>query len=173
MIDSSYRRIAGVHVQEDGTVAAVWVALDKDTDCVHLYDCAKFSREVLAVIGEGLNARGRWIPIAWEKSAKDMADKLLDRGCNMLPEPSTDTDAMAEVVSRDVWERMRTDRFKVDKRLAEWLDEYRTFYREDSQVPKTGHPLMSATRHAISQLEYARRQMKGKKTVNYPKVAMI
>lgn len=174
MIDEKWRRIAGIHVEDQGTIAAVWLARDSETDTVHLYDCAKFTREVLAVIGEGLNARGRWIPIAWENSAEEMSKKLLDRGCNMLPEPIKETEALAEVLSRDVWERMRTDRFKVDKRLAEWLDEYRAFYREDGQVPRTSHPLMSATRHAISQIEYARRQtQRGDKQVNYPTVTIV
>src|SRR3546814_4945820 len=114
-----------------------------------MYDCCVFRREVLAVIAEGLNARGRWIPVAWESALKDMADKLLDRGCNVLPEPVKDTDALAEVTSRDIEERMRSGRFKVDKRLAEWLDEFRAFSRRDAKVPRTGYPLMSATRHAV------------------------
>lgn len=174
MIDPRWRRIAGLHVQDEGTLAAVWIARDHETDTLHLYDCARFSREVLAVIGEGLNARGRWIPIAWEKSAEEMSKKLLDRGCNMLPDPIKETDAVAEVVSRDIWERMRTGRFKVDRRLAEWLDEYRNFYREDSQVPRTSHPLMSATRHAVSQLDYARRQaQRGEKQTNFPNVTIV
>jgi len=174
VIAPEWRRICGVHVQDEGTLAAVWLAHDKTADVVHLYDCAKFSREVMAVIGEGLNARGRWIPIAWDKAAEDMSKKLLDRGCNMLPEPNKDSEAVAEVVSRDIWERMRTSRFKVDKRLAEWLDEYRSFFREDAKVPRTSHPLMSATRHAMSMLEYGRRQSpKGLRQVNYPKVSMV
>lgn len=158
MIDSTWRRIAGIHVEDEGEIAAVWFSHDKTTDCVHLYDCAIFRREVLAVIGEGLNVRGRWIPIAWEKSAEDMANKLLERGCNILPEAEKETDAVREVGSREIWERMRTGRFKVDKRMAEWLDEYRSFYRQEGQVPKTSHPFMSATRHAITQLPYARAQ---------------
>lgn len=173
MIDSNWKRIAGVHVQGEGEIAAVWMAHETDADRLHLYDCCIFRREVLAVIAEGINCRGRWIPIAWHEEAKDIADKLLDRGCNMLPEPCKDTEAMAEVVSREIWERMRTDRFKVDKRLAEWLDEYRSFYREDSQVPRTSHPMMSATRHAVSQLEFARRQAKRSEKRVYPKMAIV
>jgi hypothetical protein len=174
MIEGHWRRISGVHVQDDGTIGVAWMAHDKDADCIHLYDACVFRREVIAVIAEGLNARGRWIPVAWEKAAKGMADKLLDRGCNMLPEPSDDADALAEVTSRDIWERMRSGRFKVDKRLAEWLDEFKTFTREDSKVPKTNHPLMAATRHAVAQLDYAKRQApKGQRKTLYPKVAIV
>jgi len=172
-MNPEWKRIAGIHVQEEGQIGSVWMAHDKSTDTIHLYDACIFRQEVLAVIGEGLNARGRWIPIAWQEKAKDMADKLLERGCNMLPDPSKDTESVAEVTSREIWERMRTGRFKVDKRLAEWLDEYKTFYREESKVPQGSHPLMSATRHAISQIDYAKRQGMRRKTLNHPRVTIL
>lgn len=174
MIDPLWRRICGLHIEDEGHVGAVWIAHDKETDTLHAYDCAIVRKEVLAVISECLNSRGRWIPIAWEKSAKAMADQLIDRGCNMLPETDTETKAIREMSTREIWERMRTGRFKVDKRLSEWLDEYKTFNREDSQVPNAKHPLMSATRHAVAQLDYAIRQRTTHKTQrNFPKVAIV
>lgn len=174
MIAPEWRRIAGLQVQDDGTIAVVWLAHDKDTDTAHLYDCALFKREVLAVVVEGLNARGRWVPIAWHKEAKEIADKLLEKGCNTLPEPTDSSQPAIEAATLDIWERMRSQRFKVDKRLGEWLQEYKTFYRQDSKVPKDSHPLMAATRHAVSMLEWARRQApKRGAGANYPKVAMI
>lgn len=174
MIQPEWRRIAGFHSLKDGNSAAVWIAHDKAADTLRLYDACLFQREVFAVIAEGLIARGRWIPIAWHKECQEIADKLLERGCNMLPEPSLDSEEMAEVTSLDIQERMRTSRFKVDKRLQNWLDEFRSFYRDDSQVPRTSHPLMSATRHAVSQMDYARRQVPKKhQTIKHYKVAMI
>lgn len=174
MIDPSWRRIAGIHLEEDGTSGAVWLAHDKDMDVIHVHDACLFQREVLAVIAEGLIARGRWIPIAWPKHAKDFADHLLNRGCNMLPEPSDDTEAMAEVYALDIQERMRTGRFKADKRLQNWFSEFGSFYRADGKVPRSSHPLMSATRHAVAMLQYARRQGPlGKRRVNYPRISMI
>lgn len=158
MIESSWKRIAGVHVQSDGDIAMVWLAQNKTDDCIHLYDACIFKREVLAVIAEGINARGRWIPVAWEKKAKDTADKLLERGCKMLRDSNDDSDSMAEAISRDIWERMRTHRFKVDKRLKNWLEEKQGFSRDKQKIPRDTFPLMSATRHAISQLNFAKRQ---------------
>jgi hypothetical protein len=127
------------------------------------------------MIADALNNHGRWVPIAWESSGKEFIDRLLDRGCNTLPEPSKQTPVLAEAVSRDIMERMRTGRFRVDRRLAEWLDEYRSFTREEGQVPLKSYPLMSATRHAMADLEYARvRERRGKNAAaNYPKVAII
>lgn len=174
MIDPTWRRIAGLHVVDDGDIGVVWLAQDTTSDVVHLYDCCVFRREVLAVIAEGISARGRWIPVAWNKKAGDFADKLLNGGINMLPDGSVDSPSLIEVVSREVWLRMRTSRFRVDKTAAEWLEEYRTFYRDESQVPTEGYPLMAATRHAIEMLPYARRQsgvMKAKK--NHPEVSIL
>ena len=174
MIENGWKRIAGLHWEDAGDCGAVWLAHDKQADVVHLYDACLFRREVLAVIAEGLTARGRWIPIAWENGAKKIIDKLLDRGCNTLPEPSKQTPVLAEAISRDVKERMLTGRFKVEKRLAEWLDEYRSFTRDEGQVPLKSYPLMSATRHAMADLEYARAQgRKGKAAANYPRVSII
>ena len=175
MIDSTWRRICGVHAQADGVIGAVWLAHDKETDVIELYDACAFKREPLAVIAEGLVARGRWIPIAWHKDAKEFADNLLNRGCNMLPDPSEDSDAMAEVRSREILERRDTGRFMVVSRLKNWLDEA-SFLRTEGKVPASGYPLMSATRHAYAQLDYAKRQAKrrpGEKHVNGPRVAMI
>lgn len=174
MIDPTWKRIAGLHVESEGNIGVVWIANDPLSDVAHLYDCAIFRREVLAVIGEGIGARGKWIPVSWNKKASDFSEKLLDRGCNMLPEPCTDSEAMIEVVSREIWQRMRTSRFRVDKTAAEWLDEYRTFYRDDSQVPTEGYPLMAATRHAIEMMPYARAQrIGGKKQLNHPNVVVL
>lgn len=174
MIAPEWRRIAGIHVQNDAEIGAVWLAHDKATDTIHVYDACLFKREVLAVIAEGLNARGRWIPVAWEAASKDFAEKLLERGCNTIPEGVHETDALAELMTRDISERMRTGRFKIDKRVAEWLVEFKSHRREDSKVPRTSSPLMSATRYAVASISYAKRQgPAGKAAANYPKVAIL
>lgn len=174
MIDPTWRRIAGLHIQEDGDAGVVWLAWDQMADVIHLYDAAIFRREVLAVIAEGISARGRWIPVGWHKDAAPFVEKLLDRGINTLPEPCADSQSTAEVVSREVWQRMRSSRFRVDQRVGEWLAEFNTFYRDESKVPREGFPLMAATRHAIEMLQYARAQSSvGSKRPNYVKVAIV
>ncbi len=174
MIEASWKRIAGIHVPDEGTLSAVWLAHETDADVIHVYDACTFEADVMAVIAEGLNCRGRWVPIAWEKSAEKIIEKLLDRGCNTLPEGPKETQAIAEVRSREIQERMRTGRFRVEKRLKNWIDEAGQFYRQDAQVPLKSFPLMAATRHAMEQIDYARRQQtRRKRQTNYPKIAMI
>lgn len=172
MIPDHWPRIAGMHVRDDGDIGCVWMARDKDRDLVHLYDACVFQREVLAVIAEALNARGRFVPVAW--AHKETADALLDRGVNMLPEACDDSDAAAELSARDVWERMRTSRFKVERPLRNWADEFESYNREDQKVPRDSHPLMSATRYAVQMLPYARRSAaKGRKGLTYAEVAIV
>lgn len=172
MIDDAWPRIAGMHACQDGSIGCVWMAHDKARDLVHLYDACVFTREVLAVIAEALNARGRYIPVAW--AHKEISNNLLDRGCRMLPEPCDDTDASAEVAARDVLERMRTSRFKVERRLLPWTEEFETFSRSDQKVPRDTHPLMTATRFAVQCLPYARRSVAKKgQGINYPKVSVL
>lgn len=175
MIENTWKRIAGMHCQNEGDIAAVWIAHDKQSDVVHLYDCCVFRREVLIVVAEGFNARGRWVPIAWEKDAKEIVERLFERGCNTLPDPTNQTQVLAEAISRDITERMITGRFKVDRRLAEWHDEYKDYIRQEDQVPLKSHPLMAATRHAMADLKYAIAQAKKGKglNANYPRISII
>lgn len=174
MIESHWRRVAGLQVQDDGTMAAAWLAHDKESDTIHLYDCAMFRREVLAVVAEGINARGRWIPLAWHKDAEEIAEKLLDKGCNTMPEVVDSSQPAIEADALDIWERMRTKRFKVENRLGEWIEEFRTFYREENKVPVDTHPLMAATRNAYAMLDYARRQSpKRGRGVSYPRLSTV
>ena len=170
MIQDHWRRISGLHCTEVGRIYAVWIAHNPDDDVTHVYDACVFPEGVeLAVVAEGFNARGRNIPIAWKN--KELADKLLERGCTMLYEPVSKTDEMAEIISREILERMRTGRFKIEKRLKEWLDEFASFNREEGKVP-TDRPFMAATRYAIGELQYARSNRSIKKTISR-KVAIV
>lgn len=173
-MSDQWRRIAGIEVEEDGKVAAIWIGHDKLSDVVTLYDACKFNAEVLAVISEGLNARGRWIPIAWNVTSKDFSDKIMERGCNVLFEGLKESPQMAEIASRDIEERMRTGRFKVDRRLAEWLSEFELFSKQGGKIPVSGYPLMAATRYAIGQLDLAKKlQSPRKLKTNTRRISMI
>lgn len=176
MPNENWKRIAGIHAEEDGSIGAVWLAHDTEVDVVHVYDSCIFRDQALQfpVIADGLNARGRWIPIAWHKSAKEISDTLLDRGCRMLPEPADETQEMAEVDNSQIFTRMQTYRMKVEERLGDWLDELDRYQKQDGKVPLNGYPLMSATRHAMNSLQYAiKRNPRHLRRNNYPKVAIV
>lgn len=155
-IGKDWPRIAGLHVEDQGDIALIWLANEKEADRVHLYDCVVFRRVELAVIAEGIERRGERIPISWEKDAEEIVQKLKDRRLWFLEEGYRETKTLAEVNAREIEAMMETDRFKVSQNNAElWLTEARSFYREGEQVPQTGFPLMSATRHAFHSLKQA------------------
>lgn len=174
MIEPHWKRICGIHTQEDGSTGAVWLAYDRDGDFIQVYDSCVFKLEVMAVIAEGLNARGRWIPVSWTNADKEMSETLRGMGVRMTREDASDSDKSAEMLTRDIWSRMRTGRLKIDKRLGDWKAEYDSFDREKNKIPRTKYPLMSATRHALANLSYAKRlQSARKQQINHPRLAIV
>lgn len=161
-------------MEQDGTVGVVWLALDPQTSVVHCYDVALFTREVEAVISTGIAARGRHYPMAWTNKDRGLADTLEEAGVNILPEPSPNDPAMAEIISRGIWQRLRASQFRVDRSVGEWLEEYKKYFRDENKVPEKGFPLMAATRHAIKMLDWAEAEYSpGRAKINYPKVAIV
>ena len=174
MIEPSWRRIGAFHLESDGTLGAVWLAHDFASNVVYCYDAAIFRPEVPAVINEAIAARGRHIPLAWRKKDKELADRLLESGMNVLPDHSTDDPGMIEMISREIWQKMRTSQFRVDERVGEWLKEYRMFYKDGFNVPDKGFPLMSATRHAVEKLDWAEAELSPHRTMNnFPKMNIV
>jgi len=174
MIDPYWKRIAGMHQDDDGTIGVVWLAHDEMSNTVHVYDAAVFRVEVEAVIAEGIAARGRNIRLAYRKRDEDYAKRLRDSGLRLVPETCADNDQMAEIISREIWQKMRTGQFRVERRVGDWLKEYKRYDRDQNKVPTAGFPLMSATRHAIEMLPYARAEKsRTAKKNNYPKLALV
>lgn len=175
-MNDNWKRIAGFRVEDDGTIACVWLAIEPDAEVIHVYDACMWKGQenvTFPVIADAVANRGRWIPVAW--SSKPFADRLLnDWSVNMLPEPVDSDTAVAAVETREVLQRMKARQFKVKKGLTQWADEWKTFQREGGKVPLSTHPLMTATWFAVSQLQYARaeRAYRSTKTV-YPKVAIL
>lgn len=168
MISNEWKRICGLHIAKDGTMAGVWLAHDTDTDTVHLWDAANFDNEVPVVIAEGLNARGRDAPVAWRKKKKTLANQLKERGCNMLHDPVDEE--VVDTVAREIRERIRTSRFKVDKRLKNWQEEYVKFQRDGDSDE---FPLMAATINAVAMLDRARGKPKRRRQQQrYPQMSI-
>lgn len=176
MTEDSWKRIAGFRVEEDGTIACVWLSLEPAAEVIHVYDCCIWKPQESAtfpVIADAIANRGRWIPVAW--SNKPFADRLLnDWSVNILPEPVEADPAVAVVETREVLQRMKSRQFKAKKGLQPWIDEWRTFQRDGGKVPLGSHPLMTATWFAMSQLQYAKAQKATRMNQKtYPDIAML
>lgn len=164
-IAAHWVRICGLDIGWDHPTAAVWLAWDRDTDTVHVYDCYRVKEQTPVVHAAAIKGRGDWIPVAWphdglqhdKGSGVTIAQQYRDQKVNMLPEKATFPDGSngVEAGVLEILDRMKTGRFKVASHLADWWEEFRLYHRKDGQIVKEGDDLMSATRYALMMIRHA------------------
>lgn len=177
-IPRHWPRIVGLDLGWDHPAAAVWMAWDRDTDCVHIYDCWRERNTTPLIQGPIIRSRGAWIPVAWPHdalqhdkggSAEQLAQQYRDAGVNMLPERSTFEDGKTSGVEAGLMlmlERMETGRIKVAKHLNDWWEEFRLYHRKDGKVVKERDDLMSATRYGMMMLRAAETESRPRGTIS-------
>lgn len=158
-------RIAGLDIGWDHPTAVVWMAWDRDADCLHVYDCYRLKEQTPVIHAAAIKARGPWIPVAWphdglqhdKGSGEQIAELYRAQGVAMLPARATFEDGSNGVEAGvvDMIDRMKTGRFKVAEHLVEWWEEYRLYHRKNGLIVKERDDLMSATRYACMMLRYA------------------
>lgn len=166
--------ICGIDFGWDHPTAMVWVAWDRDTDTLYVYDCNRSRETTPAQHAPFILSRGPWIPVAWphdglqhEKgSGFQLAEQYRNAGVNMLHEmaqfPETG-DENGHKVSRvsveagvlNMLQRMQAGKLKVFSTLNEWFEEFRLYHRKDGKIVKLQDDLMSATRYAYMMMRYA------------------
>jgi hypothetical protein len=157
--------LAAIQVTSEGHIAAVWLAHTPRTDLVTLFDSCLF-REPLNIVAEGLNARGRWVPIIWHRDHRTVADQLVNRSANMIPADYavTGSGATAALMVRELEARIRAKRLVADATLATWREEYDQFRQTDAAAAPTAmeaFPHLLATGYAIARLDWAKRNPQG------------
>lgn len=166
-IPSHWPRIAGIDLGWDHPTAVVWLAWDKDTDVVILYDCYSERRRIISHHASAIKKRGKWIPLAWPhdgmdtdpRSGETMISLYRKEGVRALPDHAKYPDARGnglEASVADILDRMETGRFKVFRHLSPWFAEFRMFHRVDGEIVKKEDDLQSATRYAIMCLNQSR-----------------
>jgi len=169
-IPSYWPRICAVDFGWDHPTAAVWLAWDRDTDTVYVTDCYRKSEDTPIIHAAAINARGKWIPVAWphdglqhdKGSGVQLAQQYKKLGVKMLPNRAQFEDGSngVEAGLMMMLDRMQTGRLKVFDHLSEWFEEYRMYHRKDGKVVKERDDLMSATRYACMELRHAKVQEK-------------
>lgn len=163
-----FRRICGIDFGIDHPGAACWLAHDTDSDTVYVYDCYKKSGETAAYHSTAINARGKWIPVAWphDGMTRDkgggvaLKDLYQQHGVNMLGVSARYDDDKAggqarEPITIEILERMRTGRFKVFRHLNQWFEEKRMLHRKDGKIVAVNDDIESATRYGMMMLRCA------------------
>ncbi len=170
-IPAHWPRLAGIDFGYDHPTAVVWVAWDRDTDTIVLYDCYRVSEGLVPVHAATILAKGRWIPIAWPHDGNNdtaagpqLAKQYRQAGVNMRPtnakfppDPQNPQRSLISVEAgiHEMLTRMETGRWKVFAHLHDWLEEYRMYHRKDGKIVKERDDAISASRYAMMDLRYA------------------
>ena len=164
-LPAHWPRIVGLDFGWDHPAAAAWLAWDRDTDTLYLYDTFRVRETSVAMQAPLIAARGKWMPVAWphdglqhdKGSGEQLADQYRKLGVNMLPERATFEDGSngVEAGISDLLVRMQTGRFKVFSTCGDWLEEFRLYHRKNGLIVKLRDDLQSAVRYGMMMLRFA------------------
>lgn len=164
-IPAHWPRIVGLDFGWDHPAAAVWMAWDRDTDTVYVYDVWRAREQSVAMQSLVLRARGDWIPVAWphdglqhdKGSGEQLAKQYKTAGVAMLRERAQFEDGTngVEAGIQEMLKRMQTRQLRVFKHLEDWFEEFRDYHRKDGLIVKERDDLMAATRYGLMELRHA------------------
>lgn len=185
-IPPHWPRICGMDFGWDHPTAAAWIAWDRDTDTVHVYDAYRVKEATPLIHAATIKAKGEWIPVAWphdglqhdKGSGQALADQYRKQGLKMLPDKATHPPQPGEPEGSggngveaglmDMLDRMQTGRFKVAAHLSDWWEEFRLYHRKDGKIVKENDDLLSATRYALMMIRFAKTRPVTKRTSTQP-----
>ena len=142
-------RAFGLDCALSGVTAAVWGALDRETNTLYLYSTYKRSQAETAVHAEAIKSRGAWIPGVGD--AADVLDHdrtqflaLYRRHGLTLDLP----DKAVETGIQSVYDRLSAGKLKVFASCTAWFEEFRIYRRDDKgKVVKQHDHVLDATRY--------------------------
>lgn len=180
-IPDHFYRINGVDFGIDHPAAGAFLAVDRDSDTIYVYDCYKMAGQTPVYHVPTMQKHGIWIPTAWphdgfqrEKgSGVALKDQYRKLGLYMLPEHAQYKDERGNAVEPaiiEMLEYMRTNRFKVFSHLNQWFEEKRMYHRKDGTIVRKADDIISATRYAFMMRRFARHKPRGAAKSNAPPV---
>lgn len=145
--------------------AALWAALDRDSDTIYCYTEHKPQPQPIAVHAAALKARGDWIPIVGDAAGINQED-----GRNLVEaysEHDVDiilADKHQKSVSIDLTlERFLTGRLKIYKHLVQTILELRQYRYEDQKIVKENDHLMDCLLYLVRCIRYAKSKLEATK----------
>ncbi len=158
-IPEHWPRAYGLDVGWNRT-AAVWGALDRETDTLYLYSEHYRGEAEPSVHSDAIKARGEWVcgavdPASRGRSQADGRQLLQlyhDLGLRLSA-----ADNAVEAGIYQVWQRLSAGRLKVFRSCQNWLTEFRLYRRDEKgKVVKDGDHLMDSTRYLCQELQLVR-----------------
>jgi Terminase RNaseH-like domain len=147
-----YRQVYALDVGWNRT-AAVWGALDPESDILYLYGEHYRSQAEPAIHAQAVAARGRWIPGVIDPASRGRGQKdgeqLLEiyRGLGLSLMPAENA---VEAGIYEVWSRLSSGKLKVFSTLQNWFAEFRIYRRDEKgRVVKENDHLLDATRYLV------------------------
>lgn len=173
-IPKHWPRIIGIDFGFNHPFGAAMLAWDRDADCVYVIADYRETKATPAIHAAAIKRWGDW-PVAWphdglntEKSTGDeLRQAYLEEGLQMLAQKATNppqpgqkegeggNSTEASILS--MYERMETGRWKVFKTCRAWLEEQKTYHRDEkARLVKLRDDTLSASRYAHMMLRHAR-----------------
>lgn len=149
-IPQHFRKAYGLDVGWNRT-AALWGALDSDTDILYLYSEYYRGEAEPSAHAAAINIHGRWVPGVIDPASRGRSQhdgetlfqKYADLGLQI-----TKADNAVEAGLFEVWQRMVTGRLKIFKTLRNTLTEFRIYRRDEKgRIVKENDHLIDALRY--------------------------
>lgn len=175
-IPSHWPRICGLDFGWGHPAAMVWMAWDRDTDTLYVYDVWRASETPVAQQALVIRGRGDWIPVAWphdglqhdKGSGEQLAKQYRDEKAALLRERATFEDGSngLEAGVAQMLDRLQARRLRVFSHLEDWFSEFRLYHRKDGLIVKLRDDLMSATRYGMMMRRKALSEMEHRASIN-------
>jgi hypothetical protein len=153
IIPAYYKHAFGFDVGWKRT-AAIFGALDPETDILYLYSEYYRGEVEPPIHAEAIRGRGKWIPgvidpAANGRSQKDgsrLIDSYREYGLNLTNADNSVSDGINKI-----WTRLSSGRLKVFTTCTNWLNEFRIYRRDEKgKIVKSDDHLMDATRYLVN-----------------------
>jgi phage terminase large subunit-like protein len=156
-IPEHFRVLRGLDIGIDHPTALAWVAFDPEGDIVYVVRTYRQAGEIVAAHAAAANAQWSHAPLVVphdadqrEKGSGETVKALYEAAgiAETLSFANPDGSRFVEPGIMAMYERMRTDRFKVFSTCREWWDEFRKYHRKDGKLVKVDDDCISAVRYA-------------------------
>lgn len=153
-IPGHWPRVFGLDVGWEKT-AAVWAAIDPNTEMVYLYSEFYQGRQEIPVMIAGIKSRGAWIPGVIDPAAEKLISPSDGRSLfSFYIDSGLELSLADNAVEAGIYRTstmLSTGRMKVFNTLQNWLSEFRIYRREEitGKIVKKNDHLMDATRYLV------------------------
>lgn len=138
--------------------AALWGAIDYETDVLYLWAEHYLGSAEPAIHAQAIKSRGIWIPGVVDPAARGRSQADGESLFNIYTNPElgiglelSKAQNAVEAGIYEVWTRLSTGRLKVFSTLQNWLAEYRMYRRDEKgKIVKENDHLMDTTRYLVA-----------------------